>query len=959
MVSSKTTKSISLAISLLVVVISLTGVAQAATAPTVSTLGRYVPGFSGMPGKIVSDAAGNMFATDFWGKGIVKLDRQGSRIGFVPTESRPTALAVRGDGTLVVAMSAPRAFVAFYSQSGDKLSEFSGGPALYRPSGVTIDASGNIYVLDAGDDVIGSANAGKIRVYDAAGSYLNAYGTKTDPRFTPTAGVLEFRVPNGIVYEKTTNKLFVADSGNQRLMVVNPYPTVAFSSSLGTAIANNGQPVVNTTARISDPTDIAFEYFAGAIERIFVTDRSRGDVVVVEPVTGIERLRINAAAASGGKLKLPSGVVYRQTGTVVATGKAKGVLYVTSGSVSTGDNVVAFGLDGGTISNPSFALALTSTVPPTSTTTPLVLSGTISPVYPVNCSINGGTDVLATPSGNDWSVSLGLVNGYNYVVCKATDGTDTAYVDASTFYDVDPGSGPVPDILIPANNVYTKNTTIEVSGTTTQANASLKLTNALTGVTVPAVSGADMKWSATIALAEGANVITAYAWKDGTTVATDQVTVNADITPPNMTGTISFLPNGAVTVNAVQNLDGIVVEKNLASVTVNGEEVIATAALPAADSTYFSIPVTLIRGSNEVTVIATDLAGNSSSVTRTVTLNQQLPGFTVSLPGDNSYRAGAGTVAANGSVDASYSSVNAAGTPVTPVGGNWSTATMAVTGGFQSYEFTATGGGNTVKEKRTINANASYALLAITNPPADFATNSSSVIISGTVAAGSPTPTISLDGNTAEAVSSYDSGTGAFSHTVDLVTEGAHYVKVAANASTTAIRNIIYDSTVPFMAIQADSKSNPTNMTGAIEPSAKLTSVVTTVGGSDVTLPLQSVLSFVDSMVWNVDLTGYTFDAIRFTTVDPAGNLTARTFVNGIPTGDVDMDGAVRLSDALACLRHVAGTELLNGTPTVKDSPRFQADVGSLISNRAAQDGEVTVVDAVLILQKAYGLMTF
>jgi len=119
------------------------------------------------------------------------------------------------------------------------------------------------------------------------------------------------------------------------------------------------------------------------------------------------------------------------------------------------------------------------------------------------------------------------------------------------------------------------------------------------------------------------------------------------------------------------------------------------------------------------------------------------------------------------------------------------------------------------------------------------------------------------------------------------------------------------------------------------------------------------VLNFADSMVWSVDLTGYTYDSISFTTLDPAGNATVRTFVNGIPTGDVDMDGAVRLSDALACLRHVAGTEPLPGLPTVKESPRFQADVGSLIGSRAAQDGEVTVVDAVLILQKAYGLMTF
>jgi hypothetical protein len=87
--------------------------------------------------------------------------------------------------------------------------------------------------------------------------------------------------------------------------------------------------------------------------------------------------------------------------------------------------------------------------------------------------------------------------------------------------------------------------------------------------------------------------------------------------------------------------------------------------------------------------------------------------------------------------------------------------------------------------------------------------------------------------------------------------------------------------------------------------------------------------------------------------LDPALNSKQMTYAKGMPTGDIDGDGAVRLTDALLCLRHVAGTQPLVG------NPRFQADVGYLVNEHAAQDGDVDITDAVLILGKSYGLINF
>src|SRR6185369_11789555 len=181
MVSSTTRKIFSLAISLLVVVISLTGVASGANAPTgLSKLARYTPGFSGAPGKMARDAANNFYVADFWGKGIRKFDRNGANPSFIPTKGRPSAVAVLPNNRLVVAMQSPRPYVAFYSQqTGAEISEFAEGsfPALYRPAGITVDLAGYIYVVDSGDltgdtPITSTANCGRVRVYSPAGTCL-------------------------------------------------------------------------------------------------------------------------------------------------------------------------------------------------------------------------------------------------------------------------------------------------------------------------------------------------------------------------------------------------------------------------------------------------------------------------------------------------------------------------------------------------------------------------------------------------------------------------------------------------------------------------------------------------------------------------------------------------------------------------------------------------------------------
>ncbi|NVN98786.1 MAG: SMP-30/gluconolactonase/LRE family protein [Geobacteraceae bacterium] len=967
MVSSTTRKIISLAISLLVVVISLTGVALGATTPAVSSPTRYTPGFKGAPGKMARDMAGNFYVTDFWGKQIVKLDSNLANPVYLPTSGRPSAVAALADGRLVVAMAKPTPKVVFYSPVNASEVSFA-APAypLFNPNAVTVDASGNIYVLDSGnsssDAVVVDPNFGRVRVYSSSGAYLYYFGTRTTSNSNFSVGG-NFKLPAGIAYEKEANQVVVVDTLNGMLQYFTAWNNVScdFVKAIG-GTAGRTAASIGGSVTFYNPVDIAFEYSGTALYRAYVPQRGTNEVAVVDTDTaggayGTYLSVINGSTVTGADLKLPNAVSFEKT----ATG---GVLYVGSDATSTAAaNILKLSVAGGSVPPQTVAMTM-STVPPTSPSSPISVTVTTSPANPVTCTVNGsGTGVVITGGPATWNASLPLTSGNNHILCKSTLGGVTSFKEADTFLGALP-----PDsvgITLPAAGLYTNATSVTVSGTTGSANASVQLTNSLGG-TVTAQSDASKNWSAVVNLLEGSNAITATAWKTGTTSAspTASVTVVADYTPPNMTGTVSFLNSGAVTNNAIQNIDGIVLDANLASVqvSVNGVTSVnvnvpssSTVAL-GGNNTYFSAPVTLVRGSNTITVKATDKANNSTTFTRTVTLKPEAVGIAVALPADNSYMSAPGSVTASGASDAGLTSVNAAGTVVTPASGSWSTAAMNVTAGFGSYQFVASGAGlDTVTVKRTINTNATYQQVAITSPASDIATSATSFAISGTVPANSTIPQISINGAAAVNVGNYTLISGAFSHTVALA-QGLNTVKIVSANGTTAVRNIILDTTAPDLGMQADSAPAPTIITGSLEPSAKLTAITANPG--NVSIPL-SIVTFdtydgSGTVIWHANLSGYSYSTVDFTAADPAGNTTKLSYKKGIPTGDIDGDGVVRLADALAALRHVAGTDII-----ADPDKFFNGDVGGLINGRVARDGLIDIQDSVLILNKAYGLMNF
>jgi subtilisin family serine protease len=71
------------------------------------------------------------------------------------------------------------------------------------------------------------------------------------------------------------------------------------------------------------------------------------------------------------------------------------------------------------------------------------------------------------------------------------------------------------------------------------------------------------------------------------------------------------------------------------------------------------------------------------------------------------------------------------------------------------------------------------------------------------------------------------------------------------------------------------------------------------------------------------------------------------------PSGDVDGDGSVTISDALLVLRAAAGLSPLSAILL------YNGDVGPVVNGVPAPDGKIDVGDALLILRKAVGLSAY
>ena len=186
---------------------------------------------------------------------------------------------------------------------------------------------------------------------------------------------------------------------------------------------------------------------------------------------------------------------------------------------------------------------------------------------------------------------------------------------------------PVVSISSPSSGAYLTSTTPTIEFTVTDADsgvASAKITldgTEITSVTKTAIAGG-YKYICTpaTALKDGKHTISITATdNDGNTSAAKTSTFTVDTVPPTLsiTAPADKLITNKSTVTVTGKTDDATSKP--VTVTING-----TAVTVEVDGT-FSKDVTLVNGSNTITIIAKDKAGKTTTVVRTVTLDTAAP----------------------------------------------------------------------------------------------------------------------------------------------------------------------------------------------------------------------------------------------------------------------------------------------------------------------------------------------
>jgi streptogramin lyase len=280
------------------------------------------------PEGIAVDAAGNVYVGDVGNNLIRKISPSGvvttlagagqsgsaNGTGTAASFFGPWGIAVDNEGNAYVADNgnnmirkiSPTGVVTTLAGSGTRGSANGTGTvaSFYAPIGVAVDAAGNVYVADNGNQMIREINpSGVVTTLAGSGTIGSLNGTGT---------AASFRGPTGVAVDATGN-VYVGDWGNNVIRKISPSGVVTTLAGSGTIGSLNG---TGTAASFFEPFGVAVD--------------AAGNVYVADQINNLIR-KIN-----------PSGVVSTLAGSG-AIGSANGVGPVASFNHPTGIAVDASG----------------------------------------------------------------------------------------------------------------------------------------------------------------------------------------------------------------------------------------------------------------------------------------------------------------------------------------------------------------------------------------------------------------------------------------------------------------------------------------------------------------------------------------------------------------------------------------------------------------------------------------
>jgi len=292
------------------------------------------------PCGVACDGAGNVYVADYYNYAIRKISRDGTVTTFAGSVGdsgnndgigngarfdKPSGVAVDASGNVYVADSGNHA-IRRVTPNGE-VSTFAGLPgssgyvdgkgsaARFRyPQDVAVDAAGNVYVADGYNHAI--------RKVKPDGTVTTLAGALPDKNGQPVAGSLDgkgaaarFRGPRGVACDAAGN-LYVADTENAVVRKVSSDGTVrTLAGSAGKAGSADGLKAV---ARFAYPQGVAVD----AAGNVYVADTWNRSVRKVAPSGAVHTLT-NAVA----DFLSPRGLAVNAVGSLIVSDNERQTIY--------------------------------------------------------------------------------------------------------------------------------------------------------------------------------------------------------------------------------------------------------------------------------------------------------------------------------------------------------------------------------------------------------------------------------------------------------------------------------------------------------------------------------------------------------------------------------------------------------------------------------------------------------
>ncbi len=354
--------------------------------------GNGSPGFSGdgraatnaslfYPEGVAIDTAGNVFIADSNNNRVRRVNTAGtittvvgdgapgySGDGGAATSASlngPRGVAVDAAGNLVIADSSnyrirevnPAGIIATVAGNGWAGHSGDGGAAtnasLYYPCGVTVDASGQIFIADAYNSRLRRASPNGL-IATVAGN-----GTSSFAGDGAAATNASLSYPYGVAVDGI-GRIFIADSNNNRVRIVTPNGLIATVAGNGTAaFAGDGGAAANCS--LYYPNGVAVDAAGNA----FIADCYNGRIRKISPAgliatvagIGFTGFSGDGGAATNAMLCWPSGVAVDAFGNVfIADSSSHRIREVNpAGMITTvaGNGTPGYSGDGGAATNAS------------------------------------------------------------------------------------------------------------------------------------------------------------------------------------------------------------------------------------------------------------------------------------------------------------------------------------------------------------------------------------------------------------------------------------------------------------------------------------------------------------------------------------------------------------------------------------------------------------------------------